>query len=128
MTETVVAEDVDKVISIMEELNQYGIRFSMDDFGTGYSSLSYLKQLPVHEVKLDKSFVQELDKNESDKSMIISILHMSKVFGLTFVAEGIESEKQLKFLQGQNCDIYQGFYLSKPINKADFESLYLASK
>ena len=125
MTETVVAENVRKVAKIMKQLKQFGIQFSMDDFGTGYSSLGYIKQMPIDEIKIDRSFVTELEKSESDKAMIKTILNMAGIFNLTVVAEGIESEQEETFLVEHGCDILQGFYFSEPLVKEDFESLYL---
>lgn len=121
LTETIVAEDINRVVVIMQELGKLGIRFSMDDFGTGYSSLSYLKQLPIDEIKIDRSFVKELDRYEGDQAMIITILKMAKIFGLHVVAEGVETADQLEFLQQFDCDYFQGYYFSKPLPKAEFE-------
>ncbi len=124
MTETIVAEDMDKVVLIMLQIKQLGIRFSLDDFGTGYSSLSYLKQMPVDELKIDRSFVSELEHNEDDRSMVVTILKMAKVFGLSVVAEGVETFEQSEFLVQNACDILQGYHFAKPMKKADFEHYY----
>jgi len=124
VTESIVAEDLDKIIRIMEEIRQLGIRFSMDDFGTGYSSLSYLKRLPIDEIKIDRSFVSELNKVENDQIMVSSILDMAKQFNLKVVAEGVETEDQFDFLQSRNCDIYQGFYFSRPLTDDEFRAFY----
>ena len=124
VTESIVAEDINKVIRIMREIEQLGIRFSMDDFGTGYSSLSYLKRLPIHEIKIDRSFICELNKVENDQIMVSSILNMAKQFNLTVVAEGVETEDQFDFLQSRQCDIYQGFYFSKPLTDKEFQIFY----
>jgi diguanylate cyclase len=121
LTETIVAEDIGKVVRIMEELRKLGIRFSMDDFGTGYSSLSYLKQLPIDEIKIDRSFVRELGEYEGDQAMIVTILKMAKIFGLRVVAEGVETAPQLEFLKQFDCNYYQGYYFSKPLPKAELE-------
>ncbi|MDH5612593.1 MAG: EAL domain-containing protein [Gammaproteobacteria bacterium] len=124
VTESIVAEDLDKIIRIMEEIRQLGIRFSMDDFGTGYSSLSYLKRLPIDEIKIDRSFVSELNKVENDQIMVSSILDMAKQFNLKVVAEGVETEDQFDFLKSRKCDIYQGFYFSKPLTDDEFRAFY----
>ena len=121
LTETIVAEDIGKVVTIMEELRSLGIRFSMDDFGTGYSSLSYLKQLPINEIKIDRSFVRELGEYEGDQAMIVTILKMAKIFGLRVVAEGVETAPQFEFLKQFDCNYYQGYYFSKPLPKAELE-------
>lgn len=124
ITESHIAEDIDKVIDIMKEINKLGIRFSMDDFGTGYSSLSYLKQLPITEIKIDRSFVSDLNSQLSDQVMVTSILNMAKHFNLTVVAEGIETREQLNFLRSNQCNIYQGFYFSEPLTDQDFREFY----
>ncbi|MCK4834933.1 MAG: EAL domain-containing protein, partial [Gammaproteobacteria bacterium] len=89
VTESIIAEDVDKVVNIMEQIKSLGIRFSMDDFGTGYSSLSYLKRLPIDEIKIDRSFVSELNEETTDEVMVRSILYMAEHFNLKVVAEGV---------------------------------------
>ena len=121
MTETSVAEDLDKLISSMNIIKGLGIRFSMDDFGTGYSSLSYLRQLPINELKIDKSFIMELDKTDDGRTMVKTILNIAKNLNLTIVAEGIEEVSQRDFLIKEECDILQGYYFSRPINKDTFE-------
>ncbi|MDH5472887.1 MAG: EAL domain-containing protein [Gammaproteobacteria bacterium] len=128
LTETIVAEDIEKVIEIIGQLKQLGIHFSMDDFGTGYSSLSYLRQLPIDELKIDRSFVSTLNSsinNEDSQAMIITILTMAKIFNLRIVAEGVETEYQFDFLTQYKCDIYQGFHFSKPLSEDDFIQYYL---
>jgi len=121
MTETSVAEDIDKLISSMNILKGLGIRFSMDDFGTGYSSLSYLRQLPIDELKIDKSFIMGLDDTKDGRDMVKTILNIAKNLNLTIVAEGIEEESQQEFLIEEECDILQGYYFSRPIHKDAFE-------
>jgi diguanylate cyclase (GGDEF)-like protein len=122
VTESIIAEDIDKVVHIMEEIKQLGIRFSMDDFGTGYSSLSYLKRLPINEIKIDRSFIAELNKEKNDQVMVCSILNMAKQFDLSVVAEGVEAEDQFKFLRANLCDFYQGFHFSEPLTADGFQS------
>ena len=102
-----------------------GIRFSMDDFGTGYSSLSYLKQLPIDEIKIDRAFVSKLDRDEEDKAMITTILKMAQIFGLSIVAEGVETEGQWKYLRERNCDYFQGYLFATPLPREEFEHFYL---
>ncbi len=121
MTETSVAEDIDKLISTMNILKGLGIRFSMDDFGTGYSSLSYLRQLPIDELKIDKSFIMGLDDTKDGRDMVKTILNIAKNLNLTIVAEGIEEVSQQEFLIEEKCDILQGYYFSRPIHKDAFE-------
>ena len=124
ITESIVAEDVDKVVHIMNEIKQLGIRFSMDDFGTGYSSLSYLKRLPIDEIKIDRSFISELNAGASDQIMVSSILNMAKQFNLSVVSEGVETKDQFELLQSKKCDCYQGFYFSMPLTDSGFQEFY----
>jgi EAL domain-containing protein (putative c-di-GMP-specific phosphodiesterase class I) len=99
----------------------------MDDFGTGYSSLSYIKQMPIEEIKIDRSFVNGLNESESAQEMIRIILNIAGIFKLKVVAEGVESKEQEAFLIENGCDILQGYYLSKPLSKEDYESYYFNS-
>lgn len=130
ITETVVADDVQRLITNMNTLREYGIRFSMDDFGTGYSSLSYLRQLPIDEIKIDKSFITGLNNPEEDeeKRIVQTIFDIAKNLRLSIVAEGVETEEQRKFLVENNCDILQGYYFSKPLTAPEFEARFLESK
>ena len=127
ITESIIAEDINKVVNIMEQIKELGIRFSMDDFGTGYSSLSYLKQLPINEIKIDRSFVSELNKTANDQMMVSSILNMARQFNLTVVAEGVENSDQFDYLQNNHCDLYQGFCFSKPLSDTEFVKFYQQS-
>ncbi len=124
LTETIEADNIKRLINIMNELKDLGIRFSMDDFGTGYSSLSYITRLPVNELKIDRSFVSNLNDNQQNKAMVSSILGLAKTFDLKIVAEGVETSEQVAFLSKHKCDILQGYYFSKPVNGADFKALY----
>ncbi|WP_295419277.1 EAL domain-containing protein [Sulfurovum sp.] len=121
VTETLLIEDIGKIVAIMEKLKYLGISLSMDDFGTGYSSLGYLREMPIDELKIDRSFVGHLGKEASDELMITTILSMAKIFDLKVVAEGVETEEQFNFLVENGCDIFQGFYFSKVLTKEAFE-------
>jgi diguanylate cyclase (GGDEF)-like protein len=124
VTESVLAGDVHRTIENMENIKSLGIRFSMDDFGTGYSSLSHLKELPIDEIKIDKSFVSYLSEEDLDHTMVPAILSIAKLFDLSVVAEGVETEEQFDFLVAQGCDVFQGYYFNKAVSKIDFLSLY----
>lgn len=128
ITETLLAENIDEVTYIIKEIKKLGIRFSMDDFGTGYSSLSYLRELPIDELKIDRTFVSRLGENESDKKMVTTIFTLAKIFNLEVVSEGIETGEQFAFLLEHHCHIFQGFYFAKPMKKDDFEVLMLRNK
>jgi len=125
ITEHVFAEDVNKVVSIMNRLQQMGISFSIDDFGTGYSSLSYLKILPIDEVKIDKSFIRDLSESKSNQKMISAIISIAKSFDLNIVAEGVETLEQIAFLNRIGCDVYQGFYFQEALPQMTFEKQYI---
>ncbi len=122
VTETMLAEDMQKLILIMNALQGLGIRFSLDDFGTGYSSLSYLQQLPIDELKIDRSFISKMDRDIQDTQMVRIILAMAKTFELQVVAEGVETLEQFQFLYDNACDMYQGYFYSKPLSKDAFEA------
>ena len=124
ITESLVAEDIDRIVGIMGQLKELGIRFSMDDFGTGYSSLSTLKQLPIDEVKIDRQFVVNLESDADNQAMVITILSIARFFSLTVVAEGIEEEAQYQFLRDYRCEMFQGFHFARPMPEADFLAFY----
>ena len=124
VTESIVAEDISRVISVMNRLKESGIRFSMDDFGTGYSSLSYLNRLPLDEIKIDRAFVGALDQNEGDRAIVVTILNMANILKLNIVAEGVETVEQLDFLLRYDCHIFQGYFYSKPLPKEQFAAYY----
>jgi len=124
LTESVLVENTDRTIQLLNELRDTGIRISIDDFGTGYSSLSYLKQLPIYELKIDRSFVKQLEESSDDREMISIINDIAKRFNLSIVAEGAETAEQVNYLFEEGCDIVQGYFFSKPRSKKDFEDLY----
>jgi EAL domain-containing protein (putative c-di-GMP-specific phosphodiesterase class I) len=123
LTETVVLGDIDDVVARMHALRALGVSLSMDDFGTGYSSLSYLKQLPLNQIKIDQSFVRDITTDPTDAVMVKTIIDMARNFRLNVIAEGVETEAQLAFLQLHGCGAYQGYLFSRPVAAADFEAL-----
>ena len=100
-----------------------GVHTSLDDFGIGYSSLGYLNRLPLKVLKIDQSFVQDIDRNEKNESLITAIIAMARTLGLEVVAEGVEKNEQLVFLRSQLCDNVQGFLLSHPIPAVELTKL-----
>ncbi|RFC34056.1 MAG: diguanylate cyclase /diguanylate cyclase/phosphodiesterase [Candidatus Nitrotoga sp. SPKER] len=114
VTEGVVIDNINDVIAKMSELSSMGIHFSMDDFGTGYSSLSYLKRLPIHEIKIDKTFVQDMTINANDASLVEIILSVAQHMHLRVVAEGVEIAEQAAFLNQRGLVIHQGYLFGKP--------------
>jgi len=123
ITESLLIKDINDTIKKMESLKLLGIRFSVDDFGTGYSSLSYLKKLPISQLKIDRSFVQEIDTNENDAIIAQTIIGMANNLGISVIAEGVETEEQRSCLESYRCATYQGFLFSKPVPLEEFESL-----
>ncbi len=114
ITEGVVMREVDAVVRRMNELTRHGIRFSIDDFGTGYSSLSYLKRLPIHELKIDRSFVQDAPRNANDAALVEAILSVARHMKLKVVAEGVETEEQAQFLTSRAQLVQQGYLHGRP--------------
>ncbi len=127
ITESMLMGDVDQLAILLREIKSLGVSFSLDDFGTGYSSLSYLKKLPIDELKIDRSFLLEVPANNDDNSLVRAIIAMAHSLGLRVVAEGVEEVEQLEFLRRHGCDIIQGYYYSKPLNKPGFTD-YLSSQ
>lgn len=125
ITETGTADDLKQLVRTINKVKGFGVTFSMDDFGTGYSSLSYLREIPIDELKIDKSFIAGL-KDTQQASLVKTIIDISKNLGLTIVAEGVEEEYQREFLLDLDCDIYQGYLFHKPLLKNEFEALLLA--
>lgn len=121
LTESRLMEAVELNLQKLMELRESGIRISIDDFGRGFSSLSYLKQLPINSLKIDKSFVDDI-QNENN-NMIETIIHIGHQRGLTVIAEGVEKKEQMEFLASCNCDKVQGFYYSKPVPENDVGTL-----
>jgi EAL domain-containing protein (putative c-di-GMP-specific phosphodiesterase class I) len=125
LTETILMNDVKETIVTLNKLRDAGVSLAMDDFGKGYSSLSYLKQLPLDTLKIDKSFVMDLENNRDDAAICAAIIAMAHNLDLKVIAEGVETKEQLKFLQEQGCDQVQGFLISKPLSAEKLEERFL---
>lgn len=122
LTEGVAMHDPHGAITVMNDLHERGIRLSIDDFGTGYSSLSYLKKFKVYKLKIDQSFVRDISTDPDDKAIVSAIISMAQRLGMQTIAEGVETAGQLAFLREQGCDEVQGYFYSKPLLAAQFES------
>ncbi len=120
ITESLLLEGIDEFILKMRVMKEMGIAFSMDDFGTGYSSLSYLKKLPLNQLKIDRSFVQDLGQDRSDEAIVQTIIRMSETLGLNVIAEGVETETQRDMLLHYGCRQYQGYLFGRPEPLEDF--------
>lgn len=119
ITESIMMEHLDATLDILGKLKEVGVRFSVDDFGTGYSSLSYLKQLPIHTLKIDKSFINDIVSDPNDAAIVGAITVMAQRLNLEVVAEGVETREQLKFMQELRCQSIQGYYFSQPLAEED---------
>jgi len=128
ITENSLMGNVDEIIDIMKELKKTGIRFSIDDFGTGYSSLSYLKKFPLDNLKVDKSFVDDMLTNNESMAIAKTIIALGKNLSLFIVSEGVETLDQLKFFQENSGDYIQGYYFSKPVPYEEFTVLLRKGK
>lgn len=125
LTESVLVHSYESVSALLVKLRQLGVIVSIDDFGTGFSSLSYLKHLSIDELKVDKSFIQDVGiKNNEDSAIVLAILGLAKSLNLQVIAEGVETADQHQFLIDNNCDCAQGFLYSKPMTVAAFSSWY----
>ena len=122
ITESLIMQDIAQSISIMGELKAMGIKIAIDDFGTGYSSLSALKTFPVVRLKIDKSFVNDIAINASDKAVTSAVISLGQKLNLRVIAEGVETEAQLKILKENDCDEIQGYHFSKPLSAEAFEA------
>lgn len=115
LTESILIQDTESVISTLHTLKQIGVKLAIDDFGTGYSSLSYLKQLSVDKLKIDKSFIRDLHQDKDSAEIVRAIIQLGHILQLTVVAEGVETEQQLSFLTHCHCDQIQGYLFSRPV-------------
>jgi diguanylate cyclase (GGDEF)-like protein/PAS domain S-box-containing protein len=122
LTETAVMRDFEATSLVLQSLSRMGIRIAVDDFGTGYSNLSYLKRFPINTLKLDKSFVNELPDDENMATIVRSVIYMGQSLRLQVVAEGVETARQLEFLQAYDCAEGQGYYFSKAVEPGECRS------
>jgi EAL domain-containing protein (putative c-di-GMP-specific phosphodiesterase class I) len=127
ITEGAIMDHAERNVRTLHELKALGLTLSIDDFGTGYSSLSYLKRFPIDELKIDRSFVTDVDKNPDDAAIVIAVIAMAHCLGLAVVAEGVETQAQRDFLAGRGCDEAQGYLFSKPISAEAFGTLLAGS-
>ena len=124
LTESFLMDDQEFAIDTLHQLKEMGFQLSIDDFGTGYSSLSYLKKFPIDRLKIDRSFVQDIETNEEDMAIVRAIIDLAHTLNITVIAEGVEQEGQRKLLAEHDCNIIQGYYYSKPLDGVAF-TLYL---
>jgi diguanylate cyclase (GGDEF)-like protein len=120
VTETAVAQNRDKAVTILQSLREQGVRIAIDDFGTGYSSLSYLQQMPFDVIKIDKSFIDRIGSSVTSDNICRTIIKMAEQLGKKSIAEGVEEQSQLDFLKTSGCDFVQGFYYSRALPMVEF--------
>ncbi|KJU83027.1 diguanylate cyclase/phosphodiesterase with PAS/PAC sensor(s) [Candidatus Magnetobacterium bavaricum] len=120
INECIANQDIERTISVLNQLNNVGIKVSMDEFGAGYSSLIYLKRLPFHKIKLDKFFVTDITHNQDAFIIVKTIIDMAHNLKKPIIAEGVETQEQLDLLKSLNCDEAQGFLLCKPMSAKEF--------
>jgi diguanylate cyclase len=118
--------DPDRALAILRTLEATGIRLAIDDFGTGYSSMAYLKKLPVSEIKIDRTFITEMDRDASDAAIVRSSLELARNLNLEVVAEGVETQAVWDLLTDLGCTSAQGYFLSRPLAAEAFEAWHRA--
>lgn len=128
LTESVLMENIERASLLLKAFQKKGIQISIDDFGTGYSSLNYLKQLPIDVIKIDQSFIKNIQTDKSDKTIVNTIIAMAHSLGFKVVAEGVEDSYQCDYLTQMKCDSLQGYYFNKPLSAKSFEELLETSK
>ena len=123
ITESMVMHDPSRIIKILSQIKEKGVRLALDDFGTGYSSLAQIKQFPIDTLKVDRSFIRNVPNDSEENAITKAIISMGKILSLTVVAEGVETQEQMDFLKKRSCDEMQGFYFSRPIPPDQFAGL-----
>lgn len=118
VTESLIMDDMEAATRVLRRLKHMGVQVSIDDFGMGYSSFNYLKRFPVDHLKIDRSFIQDMQTNSDDEAITSAIIAMARILGLKAVAEGVENERQVELLLGQGCEEMQGYYFGKPLPAA----------
>ena len=128
ITESALMDNADQAVATLRALKDLGIQISMDDFGTGYSSLAYLKRFPIDKLKIDQSFMRGIPHDQSDMEIVATIIAMARNLHLKVLAEGVETEAQLAFLQIHGCDTYQGYHRSRPLPARALEAWLAANR
>jgi EAL domain-containing protein (putative c-di-GMP-specific phosphodiesterase class I) len=122
LTESTLLQDVDNNLETVRQLKALGVRLSIDDFGTGYSSLSYLKRFAVDRLKIDRSFVRDVNTDADSAAIVRAVIQLARSLRLGIVAEGVETEAQLTFLQEEGCQEVQGYWFSRPLPAAELRT------
>jgi EAL domain-containing protein (putative c-di-GMP-specific phosphodiesterase class I) len=123
LTESVLMKRAESAASVLKTLRENGVQLAIDDFGTGYSSLSYLRKFPVDSLKIDQSFVRQITSSPDETSIVAAVISMGRSLKLRVVAEGVETQEELSFLQAHRCDEAQGYFFSRPVPPQQFAKL-----
>jgi EAL domain-containing protein (putative c-di-GMP-specific phosphodiesterase class I) len=127
ITESLAMDDVELTSTILNRLHTLGVQVAIDDFGTGHSSLGYLARFPIDVVKIDQSFVRDIDRDRVKSAIVSAVVALSQAIGSTTVVEGVETVAQLEELRNLGCDVAQGFYFARPVSAASFDKLLVAN-
>ena len=127
ITESMVMQNVERAVRVLQTIKRLGVILAIDDFGTGYSSMSLVKKFPIDVLKIDRSFVREVTRDSGDRAIADAIIALGRALDLTIVAEGVETAEQEAFLRAHNCDEVQGYLISKPIPPDEFAA-FLATQ
>lgn len=128
LTESSLMSNVEQTIEVLQNLKAVGVTIAIDDFGTGYSSLAYLKRFPIDKLKIDIAFIRDVTTSPDDAAITLAVIRMAHSLKLSVIAEGVETEAQLAFLQRHSCDEIQGYYFSRPVDAKAFENLILEGR
>ncbi|MBR0063622.1 MAG: EAL domain-containing protein, partial [Oscillospiraceae bacterium] len=128
ITESAYTDDARTIIKVVESLRNHGFKIEMDDFGSGYSSLNMLSTLPIDVLKMDMKFIQNVREGSKNFRMVELVLDIAEYLGVPVVAEGVETEEQVRLLKNAGCSIIQGYYFSKPVDAKTFEKFLLEKK
>ena len=128
VTESAYTENADHLIRVIEQLREKGYEIEMDDFGSGYSSLNMLSSMPIDVLKMDIAFIRNIERNEKDFRLVELIVDIARYLKVPVVAEGVETENQLKLLRDAGCDLVQGYYFSRPLPADEFERKLLSGQ
>jgi EAL domain-containing protein (putative c-di-GMP-specific phosphodiesterase class I) len=123
ITENLLVQDMESAVTMLERIRSLGVKVSIDDYGTGYSSLAYMKELPVDTLKIDRCFIDKLDRDSADRAIVNSTIVLARHLGMKVLAEGVETQAQLSTLQAFSCDEVQGYFFSHPLPEREFRSM-----
>ena len=123
ITESIMIDSVDKALQVINAIEEMGVQIAIDDFGTGYSSLSYLNRFPANLLKIDKSFIDKMNDNDSSKQYVASIIAIGHIMGFNVISEGVEEDEQISVLKEIGCDYIQGYIWGKPLPEGQAEKL-----